>query len=145
MKNDNTDFYFMELKKLNAEPLSAEVLGDAAALVKAWMPSTKKVVAALRGRTDKKTGWCDYVAVTDEVIYFAILIETKDGLTLRSIKGFKASDIVAFAFMMELDGPLLELRLMLSEGKRIKLCLKDTPENRAALQAVSHSKFFSGK
>lgn len=140
MKND---FYFMELKKLNAE-ITGEAPSPTATLAKSWMPAAKKIVAAFKGRTDKKNGWYDYVALTDDIIYFCLIIDGPEGPALRSIKGFKASDIVAFAFMLEMDEGL-QLRLMMSEGKRIKLCLKDTPENRDALKAISHSKFFAGK
>lgn len=93
-------------------------------LVQEWLPESTGIAAMLHNAVPGAQQQ-DYVIVADDAIYLAIIIE-RGGMKLRSIKCFKKCDIVATAIILEAmedENPAdaAQIRLMMSEGKRIQL------------------------
>lgn len=137
------DAYFLEISNLHFEDLSLEGLK----VVSPWIPRGKGVIARLNNHSHGAEQF-DYVVITEDMIYFAIILSKDDGLTMRSIKYFKSCAVIAFAFITEAmpgesDEP--QMRLMLSDGRRLKLCF-DTSTDKTQLvmhmQELATKNFF---
>lgn len=136
------DEYFMELKGL-AKAGSTMAGETEKKMLAPFIPKDAQTVACLCNHQALDDEIYDYVVLTDKMIYFAIFKKHgKKGYILRSVKCFKASDVRAVAYMLypEEEGP--QIRLMLSEDKRIKLRLQDTDKSRTVMQRVAASPFF---
>lgn len=144
------DDYFIELNDLVAESqVDARIQASLRELAQEWILSDTIIDCLLYPEFEQDVPFT-YMVFTPRYVYLASV--TPDILqkkfNLQSIKGFKASDMVAHAFIMgnELTPP--EIRLMMSEGKRIKVNLDMSTINHdaniALMKRLATSNFFTG-
>lgn len=143
---ENKD-YFIRIEELQLED---EDESRAWQVIQPWIPPSAGIVARLHNWVPGVTRF-DYITIADDAIYLAILVDGGE-LTLRSIKRFKQCDIVAIGLILEaLEGEdpaeAPQIRLMLSEGKRIQLVFSRNvffDDLRCQLQQMVTRPFFLG-
>lgn len=139
------DRYFMELKGLVpdtaiAQDRAKEMRAAAAPWVSASSVSACLCPSLIEGDL------FDYILINEDYIYFFRM--KRDNYTPVSIKGFKASDMVAHAFLLPSAPQGAQIRLMLSDGKRIKLILHGegaSHDNEQLMKNLAKSAFFTAK
>lgn len=121
------DSYFLEIDNLRFDlPPTGEMPDDIRDALDGWVPRGKGVFARLENRWMGRDHF-DYVLITDDLVYFAILSHELQP-RLLSMKCFKSAEMVGFAFLLEnvpgaSDERVPQIRLMMDDGKRLKLVL----------------------
>lgn len=140
------DHYFIELKDLVSDKNLAE---DLAAQLRSaalpWVTSSPISACLCPGVLD--VDLFDYVLINDDYVYFFRM--DRNHLEAVSVKGFKASDMVAHALLLPMAPQGAQIRLMLSDGKRIKLILNNDitflESNVQMMKDLAKSAFFTAK
>ncbi len=116
--------------------------------VRRWIPDEDTVLARLVESEYEKCDTISYAVLTENRLYVAnVLVENIvcEEYRVVNIKCFKASDMTAYAFFTQPDS-CLELRMMMRDGKRIRLGLSIgmifAEGNYKLLSRLAKSRFF---
>ncbi len=118
--------------------------------VNRWVPEDAHVVARLvQSEYERCETFC-YIVMTDERLYVANVLAEDivcEEYRMVNVKCFKACDVAAYAFFTQPE-ETLELRLMMKDGKRIRLGLSIAliyrDKNYELLRGIAQSAFFKG-
>lgn len=136
--------YFMELRGLVSEENAAPELRETMrACVKGWIPDSAPRTRFFTWQTQYGQP-LDYVAFTDQAVYAAILLPdstVNGGYMLRSVKRFRADAMVAHAAILGQSGEHPQIRLMMSDGMKIRLLLVEHTDVEL-MQELTASPFF---
>lgn len=142
--------WFIDIERLCVEGAASAAPVGAYASLEPWLPGGLDILAVMHNHEPGADSF-DYILLTDKLVCFAIFLVEDGVCALRSVKLFKQGEINAMAFMLdacpgESGERYPQLRIMLRDGKKVKLCLLN--ENREEmvprLQRLARQSFIQG-